>query len=137
MHAVSGTQWTGQEVVGINWNLAVPIWTSGNSFSFEGGWVIAQVSQGSCGVFIHEHIQKLFGHGPGQVSPFGTAGERGWVSDDLQRFLPTPAILWAVILWNIIQMDKILKRKKWKNKGIINRIILNKKTKENMPEQLE
>ena len=54
------------------------------------------VAQGGCGVSLPGDIQKLMGHSPGWLALGGPAwaGEVGL--DDLQRSLPTSALLW---LW--------------------------------------
>lgn len=74
------------------------IWTSGKTFLLWGWPSTAEVAQGSCGVSILGHTQKLSGLSPGQLAVCGSAWAGGVRPHDLQR---VPSNLnHSVILWS-------------------------------------
>lgn len=72
-----------QETMGSNWNTGGSVWMSGNTFSCEGEWSLAKVTQNGSGFSYFGGIQKLFGHDPGHPFLSGTAWAGRVGQDDL------------------------------------------------------
>lgn len=69
-------QWcsgTRPEATGMLWNTGASLWTSETLFYCDCDWALAQLAQRSSNVSLPGDIQKLSGHGPGQLTLGGSA----------------------------------------------------------------
>jgi len=97
--------------MGMNWNTGGSLWTS-LCYS-EGDWALDQLAQKHCGPSIFEGIQKLPGHGTGQVVPRDSAWAEGldWKTADVPS-----SLIHSKILWNLLYkvLESILWRTQWR-----------------------
>lgn len=75
---------------------------------FKDGWTLVEVVEESCKIPLLGNTQAQYGHSPGQP----ILGDKVWAGDvgvnDLQRALPTLAILWLCKILSFKNSDNLM-----------------------------